>query len=74
MPGADPGITFTPGRDPSMAPPDPALEPQPPAPQVIQTPFGPLPVGPSQPAPRGPEPAVQPGPFPTDPGAHRGEF
>ncbi len=44
----------------------PPLEPDPP--------FGPFPVGPSQPAPRGPDPTMQPGPFQPDPGAHRGEF
>jgi len=84
VPGADPGITFTPGSD-STTPGGPALQPLPqdparpsaqPAPQgptTIQTPFGPIPMGPS-PTPRPADPGAPAGPFDPNPGAHRGEF
>ncbi len=83
VPGADPGITFTPGRD-SAPPSGPALEPLPQQPAqppqaiqpqtpMIQTPFGPVPMAPP-PQPRGADPGVQPGPFDPNPGGHRGEF
>ena len=62
-PPAEPGVTFTPGRNPDETAPGP----------VIQTPFGPLQFNLPPPPPREPDPA----PTPADPGAdapHTGEF
>jgi len=63
LPTPEPGVTFTPGRDPNEPPPAP----------TIPTPFGPLQIQLPQTPPREPEPA----PVPVDPGPstpHTGEF
>ncbi len=63
IPTPEPGVTFTPGRDPNEPPPGPTL----------QTPFGPMQFQLPQAPPSEPEPA----PAPVDPGPaapHTGEF
>jgi len=63
LPTQEPGVTFTPGRDPNEPPPAP----------TIPTPFGPLQIQLPQTPPHEPEPA----PEPVDPGPstpHTGEF